>query len=616
MKISTRVLLVFLIAVNASLLYATGCGSGSVGLTDAMVPESTGEGGEGGRVDGGVAGGDEEPAAGATSFMSILSTDPGDGSRGIILNKSVTIQFDQPLDPATVNGSTLYVMPAVASPEVSLPLIKATLPQAGESVAGTVGCIDDPCTEVAFTPSQQFAACHTFQIIVTTDVHSLADDLSAEGNQVFTFKAACPLMMSRDEGSGNDAAYSVQTLPNGMVLVGGGVTQIEGLESYYRPWMGMIDSDTMAAWEWSSVRPGMKDRGVVVPESTAIVYHGDDLFTVGYEEDGIAAQGWFQRIDQSGTGLWNGAIGLSIAASAETDVVCRNMAFNNDESNPRFALLCFDYAEAATDTAFISYVLIYDADGVLQAYGEFDAADKSTDWGDATFSAGAFDDDGSLYATMGSIDRLTGNSAMRIVKFTPAQLADRADPMDPGEWITTPVQVAQFLDAPVSSEGNDIAIAQENGQKVFYVAGYANFGIRSRDIDALVVKFNEDGETLWFHNPGGGGKDYLNAVSLEKGSIYLAGTLGRDMGGGISERRDMIFIKYDSAGNAIYQKVYAGLAGSDEDYAGLDILADPYTDEVYIVGNSNPTGAASDIAIWRVDDDGETGNIFPLANYE
>ncbi len=114
-----------------------------------------------------VACGSSGSSDGAMAPPKVLSTIPADGAVGIPVTVAVQVVFDSPLDPATVNGSSVKL-------------------QAGASqVAGSVAY--DPAARIAtFTPSSPLAFLTLHAARVTTAVKG-TNGLALEADRVFTF---------------------------------------------------------------------------------------------------------------------------------------------------------------------------------------------------------------------------------------------------------------------------------------------------------------------------------------------------------------------------------------------------------------------------------------------
>jgi hypothetical protein len=87
-----------------------------------------------------------------------------------------------------------------------------------------------------------------------------------------------------------------------------------------------------------------------------------------------------------------------------------------------------------------------------------------------------------------------------------------------------------------------------------YAAGYQNSQGQGNH-DALIVKYDTNGNLLWQRGLGGNANDFFNAITYAGGYLYAAGLqLSQGQGGS-----DALIAKYDTNGNLIWQR---GLGGS------------------------------------------------------
>ncbi|MEO0116238.1 MAG: SBBP repeat-containing protein [candidate division WOR-3 bacterium] len=153
------------------------------------------------------------------------------------------------------------------------------------------------------------------------------------------------------------------------------------------------------------------------------------------------------------------------------------------------------------------------------------------------------------------------------------------------------------LNGPGNSD--DLPYCSEiDGEGNFYVAGISFFDVH-RGYDALLVKYNGEGETLWtrIFNNDSNGDDIPRALTIDQeGNIILA---LYSWGG--RNNFDYLVLKYDQNGNLVFQKRFNG-PGNDDDYpAGIA------TDEnrnIYIVGTSY--GENADYWLLKLSPSGET----------
>ena len=87
-------------------------------------------------------------------------------------------------------------------------------------------------------------------------------------------------------------------------------------------------------------------------------------------------------------------------------------------------------------------------------------------------------------------------------------------------------------------------------------AGFVSNG----NYDAIAVKFDKDGNQLWIKNFGGSGKDYFRAVTatLDGGFVTAGETPSNNAGFVNKGGADAIMIKYDKDGNQEFVKSFGG----------------------------------------------------------
>lgn len=80
--------------------------------------------------------------------------------------------------------------------------------------------------------------------------------------------------------------------------------------------------------------------------------------------------------------------------------------------------------------------------------------------------------------------------------------------------------------------------------------------------DAIIVKYDKDGNIIWQKNWGGNDYDYFHSVvgTNDEGFIVVGNTISSDIEGISNDELNSkaIFIKYDKTGNIVYQKQYTG----------------------------------------------------------
>ena len=108
------------------------------------------------------------------------------------------------------------------------------------------------------------------------------------------------------------------------------------------------------------------------------------------------------------------------------------------------------------------------------------------------------------------------------------------------------------------------AIETEDGSIILFgysysidIEGLPNKGSN----DAIIIKYDKDGNMLWQKSWGGSDRDYLiNVLETEDGNFILFGRSSSTDIEGLPNKgsRDMIILKYDKNGNMLWQKSWGG----------------------------------------------------------
>ena len=99
------------------------------------------------------------------------------------------------------------------------------------------------------------------------------------------------------------------------------------------------------------------------------------------------------------------------------------------------------------------------------------------------------------------------------------------------------------------------------GRMVSTNAGFINKGRN----DAVVVKYDKDGNQLWVKNFGGASDDFFNSVveTSDNGIVAIGYSNSTDAGFSVKGNIDAIVVKYDNEGNQLWVKNFGG---SSDDY--------------------------------------------------
>jgi prepilin-type N-terminal cleavage/methylation domain-containing protein len=111
-------------------------------------------------------------------------------------------------------------------------------------------------------------------------------------------------------------------------------------------------------------------------------------------------------------------------------------------------------------------------------------------------------------------------------------------------------------------------------------------GLSKGDSDAIIVKYDENGNILWKKNFGGTSSDSYNSVVTTSGGYVAVGSsmsTNGDLSGLNKGYQDGIIVKYDENGNIIWKKTYGG--SSYDHYYDIANITNGYM----VVGGSEST---------------------------
>jgi hypothetical protein len=115
--------------------------------------------------------------------------------------------------------------------------------------------------------------------------------------------------------------------------------------------------------------------------------------------------------------------------------------------------------------------------------------------------------------------------------------------------------------------------------------------------DVLTAAFSPFGALLWHRSFSGQGNRSDSAAAIESdsfGNTYVAARISSEIDS------DAAVLKYDSAGNLVWSRVWVRPGGDDQPTALR--LADD--DRIYVAGTSEVSAADSDSFLWSLDSDG------------
>ena len=110
-----------------------------------------------------------------------------------------------------------------------------------------------------------------------------------------------------------------------------------------------------------------------------------------------------------------------------------------------------------------------------------------------------------------------------------------------------------YFNSVIAVNGGYIAVGNSTSTDV---EGLTNKG----NADALIVKYDLDGNVLWEKNYGGSADDYFNSViQVTDGYIVVGESTSTDIAGLTNKgNTDAIIVKFDSSGNIVWQKFWGG----------------------------------------------------------
>ena len=146
---------------------------------------------------------------------------------------------------------------------------------------------------------------------------------------------------------------------------------------------------------------------------------------------------------------------------------------------------------------------------------------------------------------------------------------------------------AQPFDGPNHTEDQACAIAVDPGGSV-YVTGMSRYS--SRRSDFATVKYNPAGVQQWYelHNAGDTADDVAIALAVDRNRDVVVSGYSRT-----GSDYDIITVKYDSLGDTIWTRRYAGPGGGVDRPWAMTVDS---TGNVYVAGQSHAVAGSSDSA--------------------
>ena len=574
----------------------TGCGTSQIRFAD-----STADLPSGGDDGDGDTGGGTTP-----TLMSVEGVFPINGASGVVLGTSFSLTFSAPLLASSLpNNVSVSLVGPVTSISAPIKSISGSVSKATD-VPGSPSLGEDDQT-ITFTADDDYEDCSIFEITVSGGADGVQGSDGSQLAENFTsqFMSACPAMLNEDVDGGYDMGYS-GAIDDDNLYVGAGGFAPSGYSysNVYKPLVDKIDTSTgLGSSVWGGAYIPVNGELAYPTTATAvdIVVLDEIIGTAGYErglfvDDSYTAYGWLQSLaSDTGDGDDPSNPDGQFLFFGE-EMFCKCLA--KSPVIERVALLCHSTNSA---TPMMSYIMTIDINEVdPPALGLIPSSN------DQMFKRGAFDSSGNLYITWATYNGywdLQANSVLALDVYTSAELI--------GPDIYAPVAFATF--ATPYSNGTDVAIAEENGSPVFYVTGLVDSSQGGTlDVDALLVKFDAQGNTLWSETYSGldiDGHDTFNAVAVDDdGNVYVTGSRARVSGR--TQYDDMILAKYSSTGEQQFLVTYKmGVYGDSDQSVGNDVLLND-DGEIFVVGGVYDGAEDWNIAAWRFDNDGNNGGVF------
>jgi len=383
------------------------------------------------------------------------------------------------------------------------------------------------------------------------------------------------------ESGYNHSAYSIKTLPDGIITVGQTVNNDAIVIKY----------DNEGNVRWRKTFGG----------------NGSDLFnSISFASDGIVAVGQ-SDFYSFGSGDWGGVIGKgntdativkyeyppSIVIS---DTWKKNFGGNGNDryisvSTASDGIVAVGYCSAATfgNGDWVGFMGKGNVDAIIVKYNSYDNIMWKNYFGgtsDDYFNSVKVLSDGIVtagYSTGGfGVGDLTGMNGKGgedaiILKY---------------DLNGTVIWKKNF-----GGNNTDRYLSIDKVSDGIVAVGYSNFGSFGNgdwlgfngkgSIDAIIVKYDNAGNVVWKKNFGGNGNDYFNSVSSVSDGIIVVGHSEQSsfnngdwtgvMGNG---NIDAIIVKYDNSGNIVWKKNF-GNAYDDFFHSVTEVL-----DGIVVVGHS------------------------------
>lgn len=515
----------------------------------------------------GTGSGNSTPTASDTTPPTVVGATPSSSATGLEPTISVTVDFSEAIDPASVNASSFWLV----GPYGTIP---ATISVNGASVT--------------LTPNQPLPTNATLTATLNGVRDAAGNALGGSYTWSFTTRRFTPALGT----SAADEAYGVAVGSNGTIYLAGYTSgAYTGQTNAGLSDMALLSYDLAGNSRWLRQLGGSHEdraRAVAADANGSVLFAGFAKAALGSDPHvGLAdvalvkhdASGALQWIRQLGTTAWDEALGLAIDAAGNSIVVGQT---DGDLGGSGYA--------GATD----AFILKYDAAGNLLWRRQHGSAAEDI------ANAAAVDANGNIYIagfSRGDLDgQLNTNSGwadLMLIKY---------DAAGNHQW-------TRLYGSVVTDKGTAITL---DSTGAIYIAGATADsldGIPSAGgYDYFVVKYDAAGNRLWTRQFGSGADDFAYGITADaSGNVYVAGSTAGALDGNTNTGAEDVFVaKYDATGNRLWTRVL-GTSGSDVAHAIAKDAASPY---LYVVGRTagaldgQPNTGGDDMFAVRFDTDG------------
>jgi len=141
----------------------------------------------------------------------------------------------------------------------------------------------------------------------------------------------------------------------------------------------------------------------------------------------------------------------------------------------------------------------------------------------------------------------------------------------------------------VETEEGGRVMVSDDGVYVTGITSSYGYGMPG---DAVLLKYDTDGNLVWAKTWGGDDTDRSIGLDISQGYVYVTGYT-------YSYGHNIFLLKYDADGNLIWNKTWGGIG--DDDGMALKI----YDNAIYVVGDTYSYGEGNgDIVLLKYADDG------------